>query len=286
MLDVGRWTLDVFLTMSLAGHLDLLAAADGEGRTVLRRQSFSAPFHISKPHHDAGWLVVNLASPTPGMLGGDRVKANVEVATGARLVLTTPSASRLHTMDVGHAELVQEFTVARGACLDFFPEYLIPQRGTRYRQRTRISVEPGGTLLWCESIAPGRTASGEVFAYEELRFATDIFIGGTHVLRERFRLVPGKSALNALRSRFPEAYYAGIVWAAPGIAPSADAFNELHDEDAAWVGVTALTAGGFIVKIVAADSITLRERISRARQIFYAATGMDMPSVRRVTGSL
>jgi urease accessory protein len=270
----------------LHGHLDLLARADAEGRTALMRQSFSAPFHISKPHHDAGWLVVNLASPTPGLLSGDRVKVNVEVATDARLLLTTPSASRLHTMSGGHAELAQEFAVRRGACLDVFPEYLIPQRGTRYRQRTRISVEQGGTLLWCESIAPGRTASGEIFAYDELHFATDIFIGETHALRERFRLVPGECALNALRARFSAAYYASIVCVAPGLAPSADAFNGLHDPDAAWVGFSALPAGGWIVKIVAADSIALRDRMSRARQIFYATAGMNMPSVRRVTGSL
>src|SRR6266446_1012849 len=222
--------------MSLHGHLDLLACSDDAGRTVLRRQSFAAPFHISKPHHDAGWLIVNLASPAPGLLAGDRVKVNVEAGNGARLLLTTPSASRLHTMSDGHAELVQEFRVARGACLDFFPEYLIPQRRARYRQRTRISVERGGALLWCESIAPGRTASGEVFAYEELRFATDIFVNATHVLRERFRLAPGESAVNALRARFSAAYYASIVCVAPGISSPPDALRCLHDSETAWVG--------------------------------------------------
>jgi urease accessory protein len=269
----------------LHGHLDLLACADDAGRTVLRRQSFSAPFHISKPHHDAGCLIVNLASPSPGMLSGDRVKVNVEVGSGARLLLTTPSASRLHTMSGGHAELVQDFTVACGGCLDFFPEYLIPQLRTRYRQRTRIAVEQGGTLLWCESIAPGRTASGEVFAYDELQFATDIFIGATHVLRERFRLVPGESALKALRAQFPSAYYASIVCVAPDISSPADSLRSLHDPDVAWVGHSARPAGGWIVKIVAADSVALRDRVSRARQILYDAAGMRMPSIRRVTGS-
>lgn len=268
----------------LHGHLDLLAEADGEGRTALRRQSFSAPFHISKPHHDEGWLIVNLASPSPGLLSGDRVKVNVEVGKDARLLLTTPSASRLHTMCGDHAELTQDFTVANGGCLDFFPEYLIPQRRTRYRQRTRISVEHGGTLLWCESIAPGRTASGEVFAYDELRFATDIFLGATHILRERFRLVPGEDSLNALRARFPSAYYASLLCVAPDIASPADSLRGLHDSDSAWVGCSALPAGGWIVKIVATDSVTLRDRLSRTRQILYDAAGMRMPSVRRVTG--
>ena len=270
----------------LHGHLDLLADADSEGRTVLRRQSFSAPFHISKPHHDAGWLIVNLASPSPGLLSGDRVKVNVEVGNDARLLLTTPSASRLHTMSGGHAELVQHLMVACGGCLDFFPEYLIPQQRTRYRQRTRISIEQGGMLLWCESIAPGRTAAGEVFAYDELRFATDIFAGETHIFRERFRLVPGENSLNALRQRFQSAYYASIVCVAPDFRSPADSLCSLHDPDAAWVGCSALSAGGWIAKIVAADSVTLRGRLSRARQIFYETLGMPMPSVRRVTGSV
>ena len=272
--------------MTMHGHLDLLACADDAGRTVLRRQSFSAPFHISKPHHDAGWLSVNLASPSPGLLSGDRVKVKVEVAEDARLLLTAPSASRLHTMSGGHAELVQDFTVACGVCLDFFPEYLIPQRRTRYRQRTRVHVEKGGTLLCCESIAPGRTASGEVFAYDELRFATDIFVGASHILRERFRLVPGESALRALRARFPDAYFASIVCVAPEIASPADSLRSLHDPDAAWVGCGVLPAGGWIVKIVAADSVTLRDRLSRARQILYSVAGMPMPSVRRVTAGV
>ncbi len=268
----------------LHGHLELLVCPDDAGRTVLRRQSFSAPFHISKPHHDAGWLVVNLASPSPGFLSGDRVNVNVDVEPGARLLLTAPSASRLHAMTGGHAELVQEFTVASGGCLDCFPEYLIPQRRTRYRQRTRICLAEGATLLWCESIAPGRTASGEVFAYEELQFATDISVGATHVLRERFRLVPGESALGALRARFQSAYYASVVCVAPELSPPVDALRSLHDSDVAWVGCSSLPAGGWIVKIVAADSVALRDRLSRARQILYAAAGMEMPSIRRVTG--
>src|SRR5688572_10994353 len=97
------------------GHLNLLAGCDADGRTVLQRQSFAAPIHISKPHHDAVWLVVNLASPTPGLFAGDRVDVRVRVDPGARLLLTAPSANRVHTMAQGHAELVQDFHVSAGA---------------------------------------------------------------------------------------------------------------------------------------------------------------------------
>ena len=43
---------------TLAGHLDLTCARDANGRSYLREQSFSAPFHISKPYWDGDALLL------------------------------------------------------------------------------------------------------------------------------------------------------------------------------------------------------------------------------------
>lgn len=271
----------------LHGHLDLLAGTDDSGRTVLRRQSFAAPVHISKPHHDAGWLVVNLASPAPGLLAGDRVDVRVEVEPGARLLLTAPSASRIHTMLDGHAELTQSFRVANGGALDVWPEYLIPQAGARYRQRTRIEVAPGGSLLWTESIAPGRTAHGEVFAFTDLRIATDIFHGDAHIVRERYRLRPPDAATAALRHAFPTAYYTSIVCISDALRDDSlcwPAIRALHDPVRLWLGTTRLASGAFAIKLVAAESPTVRAAGAAIRSELQRATGGESPSVRRVTG--
>jgi len=271
----------------LHGHLDLLACVDTEGRTILRRQSFSAPFHISKPHHDAGWLVVNLASPTPGLLAGDRVDVHVAVQPGARLLLTAPSASRIHTMRDGHAELRQEFHVAADGILDTWPEYLIPQAGSRYRQRSVLNVEPGGTLLWTESLAPGRTAAGEVFTFEELCIATDLHVGASHIARERYLLTRGSAAQRALLRHFPTPYYASLLCVSPNLS-NADAailqLGALHDEERAWIGVSRLAADVWAIKVVAAGSPELRQAIVAVRARLYAVLEMEPPSLRRVTG--
>ena len=239
------------------GHLDLLATADADGRTILRRQSFAAPVHISKPHHDAGWLVVNMASPAPGLLAGDRVDVRVAVEPGARLLLTAPSASRIHTMPEGHAELRQEFHVAADGTLDCWPEYLIPQAGSRYRQRSILRVEPGGTLLWTESLAPGRTASGEIFAFTELRIATDLHIGPAHVARERCVLTPGDATQRALLRHFPTPYCASLLCVRPQLAAAHDdlaGIAALHDSEHVWLGASRLTETAWAVKVVAAGS--------------------------------
>jgi len=270
----------------MKGHLDLLAAPGANGATVLRRQSFAPPIHISKPHVDAGWLVVNLASPTPGLFAGDVVEASVEVERGARLLLTAPSASRIHTMAGGVAELRQQFRVQAGGALDVWPEYLIPQVGSRYRQRTRIDMEPGGTLLWTESVAPGRAARGEVFAYAELRLATDVYVGGVQVVRERYALGQGSVAVQALRQRFAEAYYASVI-AVGDAAKDLDlrGTHALHDPEEAWVGASRLGDGAMVVKIVAGNSPALRRTVERVRGELFRGMGMTGASLRRVTGA-
>ena len=71
---------------TLTGHLDLTCTRDGNGRSYLREQSFSAPFHISKPYWAGDVLLLQLASPTPGLFGGDRLTSSVTLDEGARPV--------------------------------------------------------------------------------------------------------------------------------------------------------------------------------------------------------
>src|SRR4051812_39097966 len=152
-------------TGGLEGHLRLVCGLDSRGRSHLRRQSFRAPMHISKPHEEHGTLIVNVVSPTAGLLDGDLVECDIAVEPGARLLLTSPSASRAHCMRSGKARLLQKFHVGHDASLDVWPEIFIPQGGTRYHQQTTVNVDPGGELLFSEMLAPGRVASGEAFAY-------------------------------------------------------------------------------------------------------------------------
>jgi urease accessory protein len=269
----------------LRGGLDLVAAPDTSGRTMLSRQVFSPPIHISKPHEDRGWLVVNLASPSPGLLEGDRVDVRVEVKSGARLLLTAPSANRIHATPKGHAELTQRFLVEAGGFLDVWPEYLIPQAGARYRQRTEIRVADGGTLLWTETIAPGRTARGEVFAFDEVKLSTDLWVGEKHSIRERYRLDP--SAVSAMRARFSTGYYASVIAVGEALVEKTGSLRILtedHSKPDSWVGVTRVTTNVWAVKVLAADSPLLRATVGAVRAAVCNALGYEAPNLRRTTG--
>ena len=265
----------------LSGHLRLVCALDCTGRSHLREQSFRAPLHISKPHHDAGALVVNIVNPTAGLLAGDRIEVAIAVETGARLVLTAPSASRAHTMRSGGAELEQRFTVAEGAFLESLPELLIPQAGSRYRQRTHVEIAHGGTGFIWEMIAPGRVASGEAWAFHELAWATDLRLAGRLVARERYRLFPGSPAIESLRAIFPAAYFAScLVVSSTLSAATAARIHALHTE-LAWVGCSVFQEGGWSIRIIAAGSIALRRTVAAIRRELYAGLETPAPDLRR-----
>ncbi len=269
----------------LSGHLELVAAMDAEGRTFLRHQSFQAPVHLGKGYTDpgTGGLAVNIVNPTAGLLDGDRLRIEVKVGGGARLLLTTPSASRAHTMRQGHAEVTQEFRVNPGGSLEWWPEVLIPQRGARYHQHTCVRLGDTAELIYQETLAPGRVASGEAFAYDELRWKTDIWRGDRLVVRERFLLSPENGALTALRRRFPTAYYASIFVASPLLTTATDPALYTLESDAVdgWVGVTNIAGGFYAIKIVAADSLVMRRALHRCRSAIHECLGRKAPGLRR-----
>ena len=251
----------------------------------MREQSFRAPLHLSKPHEDAGVLVVNVVNPTAGLLAGDRIDLRVRVESGARLLVTTPSASRAHRTPHGHAEVAQDFIVEAGGWLENWPELFIPQGGARYRQSTRLQLAAGGEALFFETLAPGRVAMGEAFAFTELKWETDVLLDEEVIARERYWLTPESAAISALRAQFPTAYYASCFVITPRLTPEAPCWAAIHalHEAEAWVGCSPLRRGGFVGKIVAAGSVLLRRKLAALRGELHAALGRTAPSLRRAT---
>lgn len=255
--------------MSLSGHLDFVCAADAEGRTFIREQSFRAPFHLSKPYWDEHALIVQVVNPTAGVFAGDTLTSRVVVESGARLLLTTPSANRIHAMPAGRALVEQHFSVADGGWLEVMPELFIPQAQCRYRQRTLIEVAAGGEMFFVETLAPGRVARGEVFEFTEIDWEFELRRAGDLVARERFSLRPSDESTTALRNPFPNGYYASCYVISERVPPDHEAWRAIHDvsRDDALVGVSRLAVAGSAIKILAADSIALQRSLRAIRTL-------------------
>ena len=163
-----------------------------------------------------------------------------------------------------------------------------PQRGARYRQHTDLRVKAGAEMLFFEALAPGRVASGEVFAFDELRWATDVRIQDRLIARERYCLTPGSGSLSALRTRFPHAYYASAVLVSPYLTSRPDCWNALRaiHADTVWLGLSRLTDDAFAIKLLAADSIIFRRTLYAIRRLVYGALRRPPPGLRRAGSPL
>lgn len=246
-----------------SGHLALAAEGRENGETVLSRQSFRAPFHLSKPYWDGHALIVQVVNPTAGILEGDRLQSEITVGPGAGVLLTSPSASRVFQMKAGEAVFHQRLEVAAGGWLETMPEPLVLHRGSRYRQTTEIAVADGGELFFSELLMPGRLARGESWAWDTLRLELSVRVGGEWILRERLQQSGAElKALAALAGSGDGACFANVVMVSPRLRDAgewAGHLTALHG-GGVWCGLSELRGrcGGWSLKVVAPDNIALK----------------------------
>lgn len=271
----------------IQGHMRLACALDSRGISCLREQSFRAPIHLSKPHWEEDTLVLNVVNPTAGLLEDDRIVQEATVHPGARLLLTMPGASRAHRVRNGWAALEQRFVVEPNAFLEVLPEIFIPQTGACYKQTTRLEIAEDGELLFFESLAPGRTASGEAFQYQWLDWRTDLFVGGQHAAKERLWLEPGTPTMRALTTHFPAAYYGSVLAVSKTLSAKSELLTALNDLQCGdvWIGQSRLIhTSAWSLRIIAQTAPALRSTMQTIRMTLYSAMQRNPPGLRRTAG--
>jgi urease accessory protein len=252
---------------TLRGHLHFAAAARDGGETYLARQSFRAPFHLSKPYWDGRVLQVQIVNSTAGILAGDELELDIVAETGAALSVTTPAAARAFMMQSGAACCRQRFAAADGAWLEYLPEPLFPHRETNYAQHTRLELAAGASAFFVDQLAPGRVGRGECWAWRRLLLALDVSLDGRLLLRERLDASGAELARVAAFHGMSEAWFGTAIIAAPALAADApvwETVRALH-RDGCLCGVTTLASGVWIVRLVASGGLALRDTFSALR---------------------
>ena len=257
----------------LRGHLHLAAAVRVNGETYLARQSFRAPFHLSKPYWDGRALHVQLVNSTAGILAGDELELDIAAEPGALLAVTTPAAARAFMMQSGAACCRQRFAVGAGAWLEYAPETLYPHCGTDYAQHTRLELAAGASTFFTDQLAPGRVGRGECWAWRRLRIGLEIVHEGRLLLRERLDASGAELARLAAFHGMREAWFGTAVIAAPALAADAPVWEPIRalHRDGCRCGVTALAPGVWIVRLVASGGLALRDTFAALRSTLASA---------------
>jgi urease accessory protein len=256
----------------LTGHLNFRAVPRADGQTVLKDQSFRAPFHLSKPYWDseARILIVQVVNPTAGILAGDELEVRIEVERGSALIVTTPGASRVFTMRHGAAVARQQISVADGAWLEWIPEPLVTHRESTFRQITRLELDASAAVFYADQWMPGRLGHGEAWAWRRLELLLEVWQANRLVLCERMAASGHElQALAALHGSGPEACFLNAVLAGPALGPTEGTWRtelERLQQPGIWIGVSGLAGqGAWTLKVVTENARRLRETVRAIR---------------------
>jgi urease accessory protein len=246
--------------------LDFVVSAD-DGRTRMLLREAHQPLKVVRAF-DAGdgAALVHLHNVSGGILGGDQFALNFRVGRDARAQITTTSATRVYRARQGQMPAIQHTAVQveENGLLELLPDPLIPFAGSDYEQRTVIDLADGAGLFWWETVAPGREARGEVFAYDRLKLQTEISACGVPVALEHYTLRPQADALTSIvrlgNYRYFTTFYvcrAGVphaVWMALEGELTELAVGLSRPGSLLW-GVSTLTAHGLVVRGLSADGL-------------------------------
>jgi urease accessory protein len=222
---------------------------------------------LSKPYWTGDVLLVQAVNATAGIFAGDELDFRVGLEPSSSVLLTSPSASRIYTMPTGEATLKQHITVNSGAWLEWMPELFIPQRDCRYRQLTTLDVARGGGLYFVETLAPGRVAHGETFAFDQLQWSTRIRYDGALVLSENYRMSPHDQSLRDLKTGGQAFYFANAVMIHAAELPVREWQKEVSDWQTGErkIGATQLAPHVYLFRLLASHSEILKSTLQELR---------------------
>lgn len=204
-------------TRTQRGLLELTFDAP-DGRTRLARDRQQGPLKVVRPFEtDDGGLLLYVINPTAGVLGGDRFELRLELGPGARVVLLSQSAQKVHRMHPGeHATQRLEARLAAGSRLELYPERVIPFAASSFAQDSCFLLEPGAQLGLLESFASGRVAHGEHWSFERLAGRTEVRLGDRLIYLDRFDLRPNAHSLGHLGLMEDGRYWASGLFVGEG----------------------------------------------------------------------
>jgi len=232
-------------------------------KTILEDSLQEAPLKVVRAFMlEDGTALAHLHNVSGGLLGGDHLTMQVNLASGAKVQLTTTGATRIYRTREGFSATTQcnEVSIGEGALLEYVPDATIPFGGARYLQRTSIDLAAGAGMFWWEIVAPGREARGELFEYEEFAIRTRLSSLGRRIAAENLCLRPNDKKASSLARLGHYRYAATFYICRVGLEAGAwrgteDKVRELTTAmtrrgEILW-GVSSLVAHGLVVRCLA-----------------------------------
>jgi urease accessory protein len=139
-------------------------AVRGE-KTVLASRKHSGPLTVQRAFYPEGGLChIYLLHPPGGVVAGDRLKIEINVAEQAQALITTPAAGKFYRSTGAQAEQTVNLQIADHASLEWLPQETIIYEGAKLTSGMHIDLAANAGFIGWEVLALGRPAAGEGFA--------------------------------------------------------------------------------------------------------------------------
>ncbi|QZA88482.1 urease accessory protein UreD [Salinarchaeum sp. IM2453] len=145
-------------------------------KTRLVRDRFSVPLHLTGTlSHDPLGPTACIQEPTGGVTHGDRHEITIDAIDGATAVVTTQSATKIHSMHSDYAHLDTTITVDESSYLEYLPGAVIVNEDARLLQTTEINLASTSVLLTTDIFAPDGLSAHTPFSFEHYRSQIDVY---------------------------------------------------------------------------------------------------------------
>ena len=141
-----------------------------QNKTIIREQYSKVPLFIQRALYLEETLpsmaYLFIMSPSGGILQGDRYRMDIKLKHNAIAHMTTQGATRLYRMDKNFATQMLNISLDSHCYFEYVPDQIIPYRNSRFYQSVNLTVHDFATMVYSETIVPGRMAMDEYFAYD------------------------------------------------------------------------------------------------------------------------
>ena len=157
-------------------------------RTVLQRRRHEGPLLIQRPFYPEGEVChAYIIHPPGGVVGGDELTVEVDVAAQAHALLTTPAAGKFYRSAGASAQLAQRLTMHDGL-LEWLPQENIFYPGAQVRAVTRADLTGSARFLGWEISCYGLPAGSAAFDCGRVRQGFELWRQGQPLLLEHLRM--------------------------------------------------------------------------------------------------
>ena len=185
------------------GYLQLELQNDSEKhKTIITHKKTQVPLYVQKAlHYDTDYPSMAhlfILSPSGGILQGDRYRMDVELKNNAITHLTTQGATRIYKMNSNYATHLVNINLKNNSYLEFIPEQIIPYNDSRFYQKTQLNIDDSSTVVYSETIVPGRIAMGEMFDFDVCYLKTEGTLNKKIQFRDSSLLIPKQQKIQSL----------------------------------------------------------------------------------------